>query len=128
MKRTLIVIAVLVSGIAVFVDAQSWMPDDAQIAKLESSVKLEQLPYWKAQHLPALNRYSRYYLGSSVNGERVILAEFVLGFDAKQGPGTHVVAGKRDFPVIMDGGCSVINAVYSLREEKIISMQCNGRA
>jgi len=127
MKRKIIPIVLLICfGRIAF--SQSWTPGNAEIANLEASIKLDQLPYWKISNLPSLSGYDRYYTGSTQNGEKVIFGELVVPFDAKSKPGVHIVARKRDFPVIMDGGCAIINIEYSLKEQRIVRIECNGRA
>jgi hypothetical protein len=127
MKRSILVMLVLGAGASI-VYSQSWSPSDAEIAKLESGVQLEQLPRWNSGHLPALSGYTRYYTGSTVEGERVIFGELVIPLSSQQHPGVHIVGSKKDFPMIFDGGCSVVNLVYSVKEQKIKSIGCNGYA
>lgn len=107
--------------------AQHWTPSEAEIAKLEAGVKLEALPRWDAR-LPSLSGYARYYAGSTVKGDRVIFGELVTPLGSAYKPGIHIVGDKRTFPMISDGGCAVINLVYSLRQQKILSIGCNGFA
>lgn len=107
--------------------AQSWTPNEADIAKLEAGIKLEKLPRWDAR-LPSLNGYARYYAGSTMKGEQVIFGELVTPLGSASKPGVHIVENKRTFPEIYDGGCSVINLVYSLKQQKIVSIGCNGFA
>ncbi len=57
--------------------------------------------------------------GSLILGELVAL-------EPTYKPGVHIVESELDFPGIYDGGCSVINLVYSRTEQKILSIKCNG--
>jgi hypothetical protein len=107
--------------------AQRWTLGDADIAKLEAGIKLETLPRWDAR-LPPLSGYARYYAGSTMNNEKVILGELVTPLGSAYKPGIHIVESKRTFPTIYDGGCAVINLVYSLKLQKIVSIGCNGFA
>lgn len=107
------------------------LPDDAEIAKLEASIKLDQLPEWK-EPLRPLTAYARYYT-ASWNGERVILGELVLGGVRTTGgdsrkPGVYMVGSRSHFPKIFDGGCAVVNLVYSVEKQTIVSIKCNGCA
>ncbi len=49
-----------------------------------------------------------------------------LGIDKKQ-DGIHIVA-ETGFPLIMDGGCSVVNLTYDVDTSRIVAIQCNGYA
>jgi hypothetical protein len=124
MKQKIILGVVFIS-LSGFASSQSWTPSVAEITKLESAIKLDKLAYWKISHLPPLVGYERYYAGSTLRGEKMIFGELVAPWDSKQKPGIHVVARKHDFPVIMDGGCGIINLVYSVKEQRIVSIQCN---
>jgi len=102
-------------------------PDPADIPKLEAAIKLEQLPGWSPR-LPALSGYVRYYASSTRGGEKVILGELVIPSINRGQPGFHLVSSKRSFPLIYDGGCAVVNLVYSIQQQKVLSIQCNGVA
>jgi len=128
MKRLIFPILVIFVGFTGVASSQNWNPSDAEIAKVEASIKLDQLPYWKISKLPSLTGYERYYAGSTLNGEKVIFGELVFPFDSKSKPSVHIVARKSGFPVIMDGSCAIVNLVYSVKGQKIVSIQCNGRA
>ncbi len=123
--------AVLAIGMAVglaarspIVHSQSWTPSAADIAKLEAGIKLTTLPGWDAS-LPPLNGYARYYAFPSMTDGSLILGELVA-LEPTYKPGVHIVESELDFPGIYDGGCSVINLVYSRTEQKILSIKCNG--
>ena len=115
------------AGVVATANAQSWTPGDADIAKLEASIKLETLPRWDAR-LPPVSGYARYYAGSTMNDEQVIFGELLIPFGSSDKPGIHIVGNKRAFPTIYDGGCAVINLVYSPKQRKILSIGCNGFA
>ena len=115
------------AGIIAMAYAQSWTPGDADIAKLEAGVKLATLPRWDVR-LPSLSGYARYYAGSTMNGEQVIVGELVTPLGSAYKPGIHIVGNRRTFPMISDGGCAVVNLVYSVRQQKIVSIGCNGFA
>jgi hypothetical protein len=90
--------ALVIAASAYAANAQAWTPNSAQIAKLEASVKLEQLPNWKTQHLPSLTGYARYYTGSTQGGEQVILGELnvPVPFGSREQPGVHIVKNESD--------------------------------
>jgi hypothetical protein len=115
------------TGAVAMAIAQSWTPSDPDIAKLEACIKLEKLPRWDAR-LPPLSGYARYYAGSTVNGEQVIFGELVTPSGSGFKSGIHVLGSKRELPTIWDGGCAVINLVYSPNRQKIVSIGCNGFA
>ena len=128
MKRLIFPILVIFIGYTGLAFSQSWVPNKEDIAKVEASVRLDQLPYWKTSKLPSLAGYERYYAGSTLDGEKVIFGELVAPFNSKQQPGVHVTATKREFPVIFDGGCAIVSLMYSVKEQKILSIKCNGFA
>ena len=123
--------ALLVLGavLAGFAYAQGWTPSDVQIAKLESGLKLDQLPRWN-HALPPLAGYARYYTGSTKDGDEVILGELVvvIGSSPKMQPGIHIVGNRAGFPRIFDGGCAIVTLAYSVKQQRIISIGCNGFA
>jgi len=129
MKCLIFSILMIFCGLSVAASQDwNWTPSDAGIAEVEASIKLDQLPYWKISNLPSLAGYERYYAGSrNERGEKLIFGELIAPLNSKSKPGIHMVARKSDFPVIYDGGCAIINLVYSLKEQKIISIECNGR-
>jgi hypothetical protein len=128
MRRWHLSALVLIAASAYAANAQAWTPNSAQIAKLEASVKLEQLPNWKTQHLPSLTGYARYYTGSTQGGEQVILGELNVPFGSREQPGVHIVKNESGFPSIYDGGCAIIHLVYSVKQQKVVSIGCNGFA
>ena len=75
MKHNLLIVAIIAGVTVVGCDQ---VPDDAEIARLEATIKLDQLPHRKEEPPRHLVEYARYYT-ASWNGERVILGELVLG-------------------------------------------------
>jgi hypothetical protein len=129
MKHILPIMAIIAGLTVVGCDQ---LPDDAEIARLEATIKLDQLPHWKEEPPHSLSAYARYYT-ASWNGERVILGELVLGDGRALGgdahtPGVHMVSSRSLFPRIFDGGCTVVNLVYSVEKQRILSIKCNGYA
>jgi hypothetical protein len=107
--------------------AQQWNPSLAQVSEVEASIKLDKLEYWKISKLPSISGYERYYTGIDSSGEKLILGELVLPAVTRGKATIHIVSSRRNFPMIDDGGCSVINLVYSERLKAITSISCNGR-
>lgn len=124
-RMTVLCFMVFTASVA-FAAAKSWTPADNQIAELEASVRLEKLPGWLPSEAPSLARYDRYYAGSTVEGKKVILGEFVVPEDPGHAPGIHIVANKDEFPRIEGGGCTIVNVIYSPTRHKVISIWCNG--
>jgi hypothetical protein len=120
MKHILPIVAIIVGITVVGCDQ---LPDDPEIATLEATIKLDQLPHSKEEPLRPLSAYARYYT-ASWNGERVILGELVLG--GVRTPGVYMVRSRSDFPKIYDGGCAVVKLVYPVEKQTIVSIKCNG--
>jgi len=124
--------AIVAAGVAAAIvgtaSAQNWSPTESDIARLEAGIKLEAIPRWD-KRLPSLSGYARYYAGSTANGEQVIDGELVVPVGAAAyKPGIHILQSKQRFPMIFDGGCAVIHLVYSVRQQRITSIRCNGFA
>ena len=69
-----------------------------------------------------LKKYTRFYSVRSEKASNYVIGVFVLdGHDA----GVKIVAPE-DMPLILDGGCSNIDLVYNLREDRVVSISCNG--
>jgi hypothetical protein len=101
--------------------AQPWQPDTAEISKLEAG------DFPRLGHSPDLSTYARYYAGISENGHHLIVGELLTLVGDSRTAGVHIVAGEKDFPVIFDGGCSVMHIRYDVDTSQIISLICNGR-
>ncbi|HEV2618682.1 MAG TPA: hypothetical protein VGU23_01965 [Acidobacteriaceae bacterium] len=108
--------------------SQNWTPDAATIAKLEASIKPGDIPRWGNAHAPVVADYAPYYSGTTETGERFILAEFVVADIDAVKPGIYIVRDRKSFPEILDGGCGVVNIVYSVKSGRIVSLVCNGWA
>jgi len=102
--------------------AQSWWPDTATVKKLEAG------NFPKLGQSPDLSRYARYYTGLNENGHHVIAGELISWVDDSRPAGVHIVASEKEFPVIFDGGCSVIHIHYDVDTSQITRLTCNGRA
>ena len=65
-----------------------------------------------------LEKYTRTYMF----GERKVLAIYTTHGRS----GRSWVSRPADFPVIFDGGCSVVNIVYDLETRSFLRVACNG--
>lgn len=91
-----------------------WPPTPQQIKELES-------------HLPmppplGIQMSARYYYGSTVGGHDFIIGE-ILSLGDK--PGIYI---SDNLPLVMDGGCSVINLTYDVKGNSFVGYACNGMA
>ena len=68
----------------------------------------------------ALDRYTRTYMF----GERKVLAIYTTHGQ----PGRVWVSRPADFPVVFDGGCSVVNVAWDLETRSFLRVTCNGEA
>ena len=100
----------------------AWTPTRADIARLENGLILPTVPTPSGP----LKEYARYYVGIIRNGRRMIRGELVA-FDPAQRGSVHITTEDR-FPVIMDGGCGVVNFLYDVETAKVVSIGCNGLA
>jgi len=66
----------------------------------------------------ALGTYTRYY----AERDGMLIGIFVRGDD-----GIRIVPGG-ELPLILDGGCSVVNLRYNLDTHKLTTIFCNGNA
>lgn len=104
--------------------AESWTPTRGEIARLEAGLKLPESPSTSGP----LKDYERYYAGIVRNGHRMIHAEFVaLGIGPEARGQVHVTSEDK-FPVIMDGGCGVVNLLYDVESNRVVHIGCNGLA
>jgi hypothetical protein len=105
--------------------AETWSPDMQTIQKLEASLQPGDLPS-RSHAAGDLSVYARYYAGFTENGHKMIAGEFLRAPFGKGAAGVHVVQSRKDFPLIMDGGCGVINFVYDTDTGKMLAANCNG--
>jgi hypothetical protein len=121
---------ILVAGVTAALGATpGWTPDAATISKLESNIKTGDIPKLGNGHRPIVTEYARYYAPYMAGDHRMIRGELVRPMDSKMKPvGVYVVDSEKDFPVISDGGCSIVNLVYDVETTHIISLKCNGYA
>jgi hypothetical protein len=140
LKSRFIAIFVLVPASIGFAYSRLWTPSASEVAAMEANIKLEQLLHGKYDDPSPLNTYARYYSGSTVKGEKVILGELLRPVDPSsvamipeaqrkfipQHAGVNVVPDKDSFPQIEGGGCGVVNLVYSVKDQKVTAIGCNG--
>jgi hypothetical protein len=72
-----------------------------------------------------LQKYARYY---AFDGDKVIGTYMTsAGNDPLRGKRVWL-GDRRDLPVLMDGGCAVVNIVYDPLAQRVESTFCNGLA
>ena len=71
----------------------------------------------------SLFEYTRYYAAVLHDGRSMVRGEFVGGPSK-----VVVVKGESSLPLIMDGGCSVVNVLYDVMAHKVVQVSCNGYA
>ena len=81
----------------------------------------------------AVAAYLRFYTGDRKDGRPVVRGTFVL-----QGLWDHLlqrpaaapinIVEKADMPIILDGGCAVVNLEFDTQRKQIVSISCNGNA
>ena len=122
MKRALLVLlAALLSAPSFGQSTDHWRPTKAQVVTLEAHLIL---PEGSAP----LASYTRFYAGVPPRGSDRIEGLLLLheGVDGPYGFG--IVDKPGDWPVVNDGGCSVIHVTYDVRVERFLSVFCNGVA
>jgi hypothetical protein len=93
-----------------------WVPTTSVVAELEHGLSLPQGAY-------PLAKYTRYYTGLIRNGRHVVRGIFVGG-----APKVVIVKSELALPVVMDGGCHIINVDYEVESHKVLQVFCNGYA
>ena len=104
--------------------APAWTPDMQSIAKLERAVRV---PSGPGQPAKPLAYYDRYYAGTIESGHRMIHGEYILLGKTQAKNSVHIV-GLNDLPLIMDGGCGIVNVLYDADVGRIAAAYCNGYA
>lgn len=97
-------------------------PASGQWAPTVQQVKDAEVHLVMPEGSKPLSTYARYYYGQTMQGRRLLIGEFVLGDEQ---PGIRVVKPDKA-PKILDGGCSVVNLKYDIRQEKVVAIFCNG--
>jgi hypothetical protein len=100
-------------------------PEMTQIEKLETAIESGTPKH--GEKLRPLKDYARYYAFYLKDGHRRIEGEFVADpFAAEGAAGVHIVSSRKSFPLIADGGCSVVHVVYDVDTGKLVYFDCNG--
>jgi hypothetical protein len=130
MKKIGIVQLILAAAVTTALGAtQSWTPDAATISKLESNIKPGDIPKFSNGHRPIVTEYARYYAPYTAGNHRMIRGELVRPMASNMKPaGIYVVGSEKDFPLIFDGGCSIVIVVYDVETARVVSLKCNGYA
>jgi len=102
-------IIILISNYTV--SCSKYSPNEQKLKNMENMVGIDNF------RNPDL--YDRYY--SVENG---VATGIYIRSDRKNG--TLRIVKKNDLPVVMDGGCSVINVEFELKSERVLSAFCNG--
>jgi hypothetical protein len=71
----------------------------------------------------SLFEYTRYYAMVVQDGRSMLRGEFVGGPSK-----IIVVKSEASLPLIMDGGCSVVNVLFDVMAHKVVQIVCNGYA
>lgn len=93
----------------------SWEPTRQLIKSVESSLILPQGMY-------PLSSYIRYYAGEVADQKRLVRGVFL--YQKTFGKVEIVESGR--LPHILDGGCGVVDLIYSVDERRVISISCQG--
>jgi hypothetical protein len=72
-----------------------------------------------------LQQYARYY---AFDGESVIGTYMSSGENDPLRGKRLWLADRRDLPILMDGGCAVVNVVYDPPTQRVENTFCNGQA
>jgi hypothetical protein len=130
MKKIGIVQLILAAAVTTTLGATpGWTPDAATISKLESNIKPGDIPKLGSGHRPIVTEYARYYAPYMAGDHRMIRGELVRPMGSNMKPaGIYVVDSEKDFPLIFDGGCSIVNLVYDVETARLVSLKCNGYA
>lgn len=95
-------------------DRIEWVPSIGDIKKIESKLKLPRLAY-------PLKRYQRFYAGEIVEGKKILVGIFL--FDGKKS-GVEIT-DLIHMPVVLDGGCSVLDFKFLIDENKVAMLECH---
>jgi len=120
-KLILVLVTTLFPPLAQAASSQSWLPDRRTIDEIEAKIEMP------AGARPVAD-YLRFYTGDRKDGRPVVLGTFVLR-DLLQRPAAPInIVEKPDMPIILDGGCAVVNLEFDTQRKQIVSISCNGHA
>lgn len=110
-----------------------WKPNDNDIAKLESHMRLADAENPERAVPPEpLAKYDRYYLGVTMSGRRMIqgilIVEPLRAWIRLGKTSNAEVVDRRHFPEVYDGGCGVVNLLYDPLGGRMVWIRCNGLA
>jgi hypothetical protein len=91
-----------------------WRPTSADLRFLERNLVLP-------VDALALDKYTRYYAGSIRDGRRIIRGVLVSGTSR-----VVIMSSLSDLPVILDGGCQIVNVEYDIGRRQLVRAACNG--
>ncbi len=97
-------------------------PDPGAIERIEATIKLP-------RGSRPLADYERYYAVDTASGRRMIFGLYLI--DGEDPPGTsklHLLDDASKLPIVMDGGCGVIQVRWDVASAQIVSVACNGLA
>jgi hypothetical protein len=112
---------------------QLWDPGEYDRSEFETAVRrcildeIKQDRYkdmgdYLQSHAYIIDNLSQYvieYAGVELNKEQVIFCNMFLLERSRD---------RKGFTLILDGGCSVVQAIYHPQKRKIVSLRCNGVA
>jgi hypothetical protein len=116
-------------AMALFVSAAAaepaYKPDLVTVAGLEASIRPGVIP--DPRQPRAVADYARFYAGKVLDGQPMIVGEFVMPGMAQNPAGIYWVADEWHMPVILEGGCSVVHVLYDVKTSRLVSVRCQGR-
>lgn len=95
---------------------------DALLDKIEQQVTIP--PYQSGDFTLALGEYDRYYAYD--NWGNVLGIYIASGSETR--PGSRKWVPLAELPIILDGGCGIVNIEFDLLSQKVVSTYCNGLA
>ena len=99
-------------------------PDEQTAAQMEAVIQDKM----HRAALKDLSSYSRYYAGITLDGKAMIRARIEQTGDVNSPPaGVHLVSEPEDVPMLFDGGCGNITAMYDVKAAKFTELFCDGR-
>jgi len=125
-KLILVFVTALFPPLAQAASSQNWLPDRGTIDEIEAAIAMP-------DGARPIADYRRFYTGDRKDGRPVVRGTFVL-----QGLWDHLlqrpaaapinIVEKADMPIILDGGCAVVNLEFDTQRKQIVSISCNGHA
>jgi len=111
--------------------AREWRPDAATVARVEAYMNTHMPTREGSATLTIplrLQDYARYYAGVFDGGGRRMVRGVYIRFEPERYPrGTHIVP-ENALPMILDGGCGVIEVRFDVAAGRALWAACNGLA